>query len=105
MILAERLRDDDEKRVVLSILERVFKVTLDIDEIYWGFSTDARKLLESLYSKKDFVPTRELDPLSIAPTKSLLRLITLVDRCVKQKEPVLLVGGMFYILTLLRVGG
>ena len=33
---------------------------------------------------------------AIAPTKSLLRLLVLVEKCVEQKEPVLLVGGKFY---------
>lgn len=95
MILAERLRDNDEKRLVQSVLERVFKVSLDIEEIYWGASSDAKIMLQKLHSDDDFRNTRKLDLLSIAPTKSFLRLITLVDRCVRQKEPVLLVGGMF----------
>ena len=30
---------------------------------------------------------------SVAPTRNLLRLITLVHRCVRKNEPVLLIGG------------
>lgn len=96
MILAERLRDDEEKKLVQSVLERVFKVNIEMEELYWGPLSGARKMLEILNSNNDSNYTRGLNPLSIAPTKSFLRLITLVDRCVKQKEPVLLVGGMFY---------
>jgi midasin len=94
MLLAERLRDDDEKRAVQSVIESVMKVDLNIEELYWGPQSDARRLLEVMYTdneNEDII--RDLHPLSIAPTKSLLRLITLVDRCVQQKEPVLLVGG------------
>ena len=81
MLLAERLRSADERNIVKEEIESHLGVVIDVQEIYYGDKSEARTLLSKL-------------PLThIAPTKSLLRLLTLVMRCVRQKEPVLLVGG------------
>lgn len=91
MLLAERLRSDEEKEMVQSVLEEYLKVKLNPSDMYFGEHSMARKIL------KDALQNPELseDPLvaSIAPTRSLLRLISLVMTCIEQKEPVLLVGG------------
>jgi midasin len=91
MLLAERLRTDEEKEMVKSVLEEHLKVKLNPSEMYYGEQSMARKILQ------DALQNAELseDPLvaSIAPTRSLLRLISLVLTCIEQKEPVLLVGG------------
>ena len=92
MLLAERLRDDDEKLIVKQVIEEVLKVQINCDNIYYGQDSHARKLI-SRVRFEDMSSSTGLSPQSIAPTKSLLRLLTLVDRCVQQKEPVLLVGG------------
>ena len=91
MLLAERLRDDDEKSVVKKIIEEIFKVDIDCDQIYFGPNSFARTQIERVSSNDIEIAGLSLQ--QIAPTKSLLRLLTLVDRCVRQKEPVLLVGG------------
>lgn len=92
MLLAERLRDVDEKTVVKRIIEETFKVDLNCHELYFGSESRARKLIEGVFTS-DIVKSAGLSLQEIAPTKSLLRLLTLVERCVDQKEPVLLVGG------------
>lgn len=92
MLLAERLRDDDEKSVVKKIIEEIFKVDVNCDRLYFGPDSHARMQIERI-SSNPIVQTTGLSLQQIAPTKSLLRLLTLVERCVMQKEPVLLVGG------------
>lgn len=91
MLLAERLRSEEEKLLVREVLEENLKVNLDMEEFYFGESSQARKLLKEATEDPRFWKDSFLS--SIAPTKSLLRLICLVLRCIKQKEPVLLVGG------------
>ena len=91
-LLAERLRDEDEKSVVKKIIEEILKVNINCDEIYFGSDSRARIQIQKL-SSEEIIRTAGLSLEQIAPTKSLLRLLTLVERCVKQKEPVLLVGG------------
>ena len=96
MLLAERLRDVEERDTVREVLEEVIKVEVNCDDIYYGPDSKARKQLEDLskqYSKTD-VDTAGLSVEAIAPTQSMLRLLSLVQRCIQQKEPVLLVGGM-----------
>jgi midasin len=97
MLLAERLRDEDEKVTVKQILEDIFKVQIDCDEIYFGGESDSRKKIQEVVNSK-IAEDSGLSLQQIAPTKSLLRLLTLVNRCVNQKEPVLLVGGKYRLL-------
>ena len=99
MLLCERLRNEDEKDIVWSIIqERIIgkgkrnRLELE-DNIYFGSKSESREKLKQIATSSDFTRTAGLSLSSIAPTKSLLRLLTLVERCVKQKEPILLVGG------------
>lgn len=89
MLLAERLRTKEEKDCVKEEIERHLKVSIDVDAVYYADESDARALLHRIC---------EVDGVgdllaSIAPTKALLRLVTLVLRCTRRREPVLLVGG------------
>jgi midasin len=91
MLLAERLRSDEEKLLVREVLEDHLKVNMDLEAMYYGDKSEARQLLHETLEKAQLSDNPLIS--SIAPTRSLLRLIDLVLRCVKQKEPVLLVGG------------
>jgi midasin len=92
MLLAERLRSDEEKEIVRSVIEEQLKVSIDCETLYYDTESKAsQQLREIANSSKGMHEGLSLQ--SIAPTRSMLRLLTLVDRCVKQKEPVLLVGG------------
>lgn len=91
MLLAERLRNDGEKTIVKEEIESHLKVVIDCDEIYYGEHSEARELLRKAALVAQEHPSSSLSV--VAPTKSLLRLLTLVSRCVRQKEPILLVGG------------
>ncbi|XP_071901315.1 midasin-like isoform X1 [Coffea arabica] len=70
-LLAERLRDEKERRVVQEVLERHLPFNLAENEMY---NLDA------------------LDGEKIVWTRSMCRLYFLVERCYKLREPVLLVG-------------
>lgn len=93
MLLAERLRSEDEKKLVRETIETELKVNIDCESLYYGPESDAREKLEKLSKSSIDYESTGLTVQEIAPTKSLLRLLTLVQRCVRQKEPVLLVGG------------
>jgi midasin len=91
MLLAERLRSEEEKRMVRDVLEEHTKVSIDLERLYYGEKSEAQQILvRSLKGAKE--QDNHLIS-SIAPTRSLLRLIHLVMNCIRQKEPVLLVGG------------
>ena len=92
MLLAERLRNEEEKLAVQGVIEKELKVTIDIDEAYYGEKSDGRVLLEHALGQASSLSASGLNVDSIAPTSSIMRLLTLVMRCIKQKEPVLLVG-------------
>ena len=99
MLLAERLRDEGEKILVKEVIEEHMKIQINCDDIYFGNESGSRKKLELISRMEDTARSAGLTLQAIAPTKSLLRLLTLVEKCVEQKEPVLLVGGkklMFY---------
>lgn len=89
MLLAERLRTEEEKECVRDEIERHLKVQIDIESLYYNEGARSRELLQRALSdvRDDTILA------SIAPTRSLMRLVTLVLRCIDQKEPVLLVGG------------
>merc|ERR1712085_48948 len=91
MLLAERLRNDEEKYAVQSVIEKELKVTINIGNVYYGENSDSRVMLEQALGQKSLLTESGLNVNSIAPTQSILRLLTLVMHCVKQKEPVLLV--------------
>lgn len=92
MLLAERLRSQEEKECVKNEIEAKLGVGVEIEETYYGESSEARLLLSQISVKSESPETR------IAPTRSLLRLLTLVLRCIKNEEPVLLVGGKYFKL-------
>uniref|UniRef100_A0A7S3VEM6 Midasin n=1 Tax=Chaetoceros debilis TaxID=122233 RepID=A0A7S3VEM6_9STRA len=92
MLLAERLRDEDEKNLVKEIIEEHMKVHIDCNELYFGKGSESRRKLALIGKMDEAAKNTGLDLRAIAPTKSILRLLTLVERCVEQKEPVLLVG-------------
>ncbi|KAL8829768.1 MAG: hypothetical protein Q9170_006033, partial [Blastenia crenularia] len=78
-LLAERVRDDNERRVVKDTIEEVMKIKIDSDAIY-----STQKL--PTFSKLDGAAA------GIVWTKSMRRLYVLVTEALKNHEPVLLVG-------------
>ena len=92
MLLAERLRTEEEKRIVKREIERGLNVTIDIDSFYYRESSESRRLLEEAIHS---AAGKDSHLSKVALTKSLLRLSALVLRCIQQKEPVLLVGGAY----------
>ncbi|EED93530.1 predicted protein, partial [Thalassiosira pseudonana CCMP1335] len=92
MLLAERLRDEEEKNVVRSVIETELKVKIEMEETYYGENSEGRILLEHALKQHSLLSESGLNVNSIAPTQSILRLLSLVMRCIQQKEPVLLVG-------------
>ncbi|KAA8540262.1 hypothetical protein F0562_024175 [Nyssa sinensis] len=86
-LLAERLRDEDEKSVVLEVLERHLRIKLSKDDLYKQEPVGGDKILNlSNYSGE----SQNLG--KIIWTKSMWRLYFLVERCYILREPVLLVG-------------
>ncbi|RDX86825.1 Midasin, partial [Mucuna pruriens] len=86
-LLAERLRDEDEKSVVQEVLEKHLRVKLNIKNLY------DQILFRGNSSSTLIVDLGGLESLeSVFMTKSMQRLYFLVDRCFKLREPVLLVG-------------
>lgn len=101
MLLAERLRTPDEKQIVKEEIEKQLKITIDVEELYFGQQSAARKMLDS-FKEEATTSADEVKLVSaIAPTKSILRLMNLILRCFRQREPVLLVGGMFLLCDVL----
>ena len=92
MLLAERLRDDEEKEVVRTVIEKEMKVSVELDELYYGENSEGRRLLREAIGQESSLAASGINVKAIAPTQSMMRLLTLVQRCIKQKEPVLLVG-------------
>ena len=93
MLLGERLRSEEERSIVKEEIEANLKVTIDCDNLYYGQTGASRKVLTQVV---------ESDPsgfasCSIAATKSMLRLLSLVLRCIQQREPILLVGGKLHV--------
>ncbi|KAJ5569528.1 uncharacterized protein N7459_008958 [Penicillium hispanicum] len=80
MLLAERVRNPQEKAAVKSVIEEVMKVRLDEDVLY-----SATQLEQS-------IPQAAGLPAGIVWTKAMRRLFVLVSKALKNNEPVLLVG-------------
>ncbi|KAH6671551.1 midasin [Plectosphaerella plurivora] len=76
MLLAERVRVDEERMAVKEVIEKVFKVKIDPDELYQSalFRGKAR------------------NSQGVVWTGDMRRLYTLVDCALRNNEPVLLVG-------------
>jgi midasin len=96
MLLAERLRTTEERNYVKTTIERNLKCKIDEDSLYYGHDSEARLLLAKLRMTSCSEKSSQLLISSIADTRSILRLLTLVLRAVKQNEPVLLVGGKHF---------
>lgn len=99
MLLAERLRTSEEKECVKEEIERHLHVSVDVDNLYFGVNSEARAILGKVQSKQFSCRVTNNFCASLAPTRSLMRLVTLVNRCIKQNEPVLLVGGEWIVVT------
>ena len=80
LLLAEKTRDPEERDVVRKVLEEVIRVQIVEDEIY------SFRNLESVLGR----PLSESSRMTW--TKSMRRLYKLVSECIKNHEPVLLVG-------------
>ncbi|KAI5016290.1 hypothetical protein ZWY2020_006141 [Hordeum vulgare] len=86
LLLAERLRADNEKIVVQEALERHLRVKLNIPDLY---------NLEGIYgeSLSSHAIRQKVQRFGhITWTKSMWRLFFLIERCYRSREPVLLVG-------------
>ncbi|KAG0370064.1 AAA ATPase midasin [Gamsiella multidivaricata] len=80
MILAERCRKDEERAVVKEVLEEVMRSKIDLDIMY--NCAEVRDYIEKFHGGCE----------NVVWTKAMKRLFTLVSRCLKNNEPVLLVG-------------
>ncbi|KAL8701577.1 MAG: hypothetical protein Q9224_000432, partial [Gallowayella concinna] len=78
-LLAERVRDDEERQVVKRTIEEVMKTKIDDNVVY---------SITKLHSRVDLVAAAH----GIVWTKSMRRLYILVTEALKTHEPVLLVG-------------
>lgn len=76
MLLAERCRSSEEKVVVKKVIEKIMRVSLKMDVIY---GTLENKTLLAM-------------PSHVVWTKTAKRLSVLIGECLKNNEPVLLVG-------------
>lgn len=80
MLLAERVRNPNERLVVKTTIEDVMKTNIDIAQIY--------EINSSFISSTSNFPHSQ----EIVWTKSMRRLFVLVSQALKRNEPVLLVG-------------
>ncbi|WVZ59171.1 hypothetical protein U9M48_009362, partial [Paspalum notatum var. saurae] len=87
LLLAERLRDDNEKAVVQGALERHLRVTLNIADLY-----NSEVTIEDTLSLAAIKLRVQKCFGNITWTKSMWRLYFLIERCYRSREPVLLVG-------------
>lgn len=79
MLLAERVRKEDEKLAVKKVIESVMKVTIDETALYSPEATPEYQLVMKLES-------------DVVWTKAMRRLYSLVAHSLRNNEPVLLVG-------------
>ncbi|KAJ9568543.1 hypothetical protein OSB04_004509 [Centaurea solstitialis] len=86
-LLAERLRDDAEKKVVLEVLEKQLRVKLSSSLLYKEENAAVDAVLNV---QKSLVASEDLG--GVVWTDSMWRLYFLVERCYRLREPVLLVG-------------
>ncbi|GAO16920.1 hypothetical protein UVI_02046410 [Ustilaginoidea virens] len=81
MLLAERVRVEEERIAVKEVIEKVFKVNLDLESLYSATSAPELKNL-----------TARQNAQGVVWTYAMRRLYVLVSRALKNDEPVLLVG-------------
>ncbi|MCO5604407.1 hypothetical protein L7F22_058572 [Adiantum nelumboides] len=89
VLLAERLRDSNEKLIVHTCLEKNLRSKVFIETLYPELSVRShiQEVKEQLASKAGAMNFGR-----IVWTKSMTRLFSLVEQCYQYKEPVLLVG-------------
>ena len=92
-LLAERLRNPMEKETVKRVLEKHCGVKIQVDQMYEDCSVD-KTTTQQLDLVRQSIQEKngEGGIHHIAATKSLKRLFALVGRCLRNKEPILLVG-------------
>ncbi|PFH60869.1 hypothetical protein XA68_10182 [Ophiocordyceps unilateralis] len=81
MLLAERVRNEEERLAVRGVIEKIFKVDINPDELY---SETVAPELKHL--------TGALNGQNVVWTHAMRRLYVLVSRALRNNEPVLLVG-------------
>lgn len=111
-MLAERLRREDERAKVKSVIEEVCKVKIDLEEFYlrdaiidrmmdssenektqlWNLETlkRLRAEIQETYASDRAIPSGLK---SIAITGTLQKMFKMIGLCLHYDEPVLLVGG------------
>ncbi|KAL1893163.1 AAA ATPase midasin [Sporothrix stenoceras] len=83
MLLAERVRDEEERMSVKNVIETIFKTKIDLEAIYGpGASADLRR----------FEAEQQSASQQVVWTKAMRRLFVLVTQALKNREPILLVG-------------
>nr|GEU87507.1 midasin isoform X1 [Tanacetum cinerariifolium] len=86
-LLAERLRDDKEKQVVLEVLQNQLRIELPRSALYKEENAAGAAALDL---QKSLAASGKLG--RVVLTDSMWRLYFLVERCYRLREPVLLVG-------------
>ena len=81
MLLAERVRKDEEKQAVRGVLEKVMRVTIKESDLY---------ILENL--PEHALYAEQAPGTEVVWTKAMMRLFSLVSYALRNNEPVLLVG-------------
>ncbi|RDA83003.1 hypothetical protein CP532_4393 [Ophiocordyceps camponoti-leonardi (nom. inval.)] len=81
MLLAERVRNEEERLAVKGVIEKVFKIDIDADQLYSETTAPELKHLIGAPNCQDVVWTH-----------AMRRLYVLVSRALRNNEPVLLVG-------------
>ncbi|CAA3030250.1 Midasin [Olea europaea subsp. europaea] len=86
-LMAERLRDDGEKKIVQDVLERQLRIKLTVDDLYMQ-EPDGGDI--ALTGGKYSGESKDIE--KIIWTRSMWRMYFLIERCYRMREPVLLVG-------------
>jgi len=86
MLLAERCRKAEEKLVVKEVLEKVMKVKIDEDKLYDCEDLEEFAVYDQILKQNTGKGNK------LVWTKAMRRLFSLVTRCIRFNEPVLLVG-------------
>lgn len=85
MLLAERARAEEDKVVIQQVIEKIMKVTIDVNQMYNLFDGRENGLMSRL-------PFNAVPDSQIVWTKAMQRLFALVFMAAEHNEPVLLVG-------------
>ncbi|KAG5922809.1 hypothetical protein E4U42_005244, partial [Claviceps africana] len=81
MLLAERVRVEEERAAVKDVIEKVFKVKINPRDLYSASRAPELKMI-----------TKASNAQGVVWTHAMRRLYVLVSRAIKNNEPVLLVG-------------